>query len=70
MVEVVDVARLGEVALVVDGCPVAVVMSPERYDELVDAFEELEDVGSFDSAMAESGPSIPWDVVVSAFGWA
>ena len=44
-------------------------MSPERYAELLEAFEELEDVRAFDAAMAEEAPSIPWDVVRADLGW-
>ena len=43
------------VTLLRHGRPVAVVVSPERYDQLLDAEEELEDVEAFDAAMAEAG---------------
>jgi hypothetical protein len=47
----------------------AVLLSPEHYDELMEAFEEAEDVAAFDSAMAEAGPNIPWDQVKADLGW-
>ena len=37
----------------------AVLLSPERYAELMEALEEAEDVAAFDAALAEEGPSIP-----------
>jgi PHD/YefM family antitoxin component YafN of YafNO toxin-antitoxin module len=47
----------------------AVLLSPERYEELMDALEEVEDVATFDAAMAEEGPNIPWDQVKVDLGW-
>ncbi len=48
---------------------VAVLISPERYDELMDALEEISDVEAFDAALAEGGPNIPWDQVNEDLGW-
>ncbi|HEX4806310.1 MAG TPA: hypothetical protein VFU94_10450 [Conexibacter sp.] len=44
-------------------------LSPERYDELMEALEEAEDVAAFDAAMAEEGPNIPWDQAKADLGW-
>jgi antitoxin Phd len=41
----------------------------ERYEELLDAFEEVEDVAAFDAAMAEEGENIPWEQVKADLGW-
>src|SRR4051794_4814228 len=38
----------------------AVLLSPERYDELMEALEEAEDVAVFDAAMSEEGANILW----------
>jgi hypothetical protein len=46
-----------------------VLVSPERYDELMEALEEAEDVVAFDAAMAEEGPNIPWDQAKADLGW-
>ena len=46
-----------------------VLVSPERYEQLTDALEEAEDVAAFDAAMAEEGPSIPWEQVKADLGW-
>ena len=43
------------------GRPAAVLVSPERYEELMDAIEDAEDVAAFDAAMAEDGANIPWE---------
>ena len=67
--DVVDHARVEAVFLERYGRRVAVVISPERYDQLMDALEEIEDIDAFDAAMAEEGPDIPWDQVKADLGW-
>lgn len=47
----------------------AVVISPEQYERMLEALEESEDTTSFDEAMAEEGPSIPWAQVKADLGW-
>ena len=46
-----------------DGVEVAVVISPELFEELVSAQEELEDIAKVDEAMKDKSPGIPWDQV-------
>lgn len=46
-----------------DGVDVAVVISPELFDELVSAQEELEDIAAVDEAMKDQSPGIPWEQV-------
>ena len=48
----------------------AVVVSPERYERMVEALEEAEDAMAFDAAMAEEGPNVPWEQVKADLGWA
>ena len=67
--EAVELARSQAVILERYGRPAAVLVSPERYDELVPAFEDAEDVAAFDAAMAEEGPNIPWEQVKADLGW-
>ena len=43
-----------------DGVDVAVVISPELFEELVSAQEELEDIAAVDEAMLDENPGIPW----------
>lgn len=47
----------------------AVVVSPARYEQLLDALEDAEDAAAFDAAMAEEGPNIPWAQVKADLGW-
>lgn len=49
--EAVIVERRGEAQ--------AVLVSPEEYERLMSAAEEIEDIAAFDAAMSEEGPSIP-----------
>ena len=48
----------------------AVVVSPERYERMLAALEDAEDIGAFDDAMAEEGPNVPWAQVKADLGWA
>ena len=65
------VERAGREAVVIEryGRPAAVMISPARYEELLEALEEVEDIAAFDEAMAEEGPSIPWEQVKADLGW-
>jgi len=67
--EAVELAHSEAVFLERYGRRAAVLLSPERYDELMEAFEEAEDVAAFDVAMAEEGPNIPWDQAKADLGW-
>lgn len=67
--EVVDTAQTEAVTLERHGQPVAVLLSPARYEELMDALEMAEDIADFDAAMAEGGVAIPWDQVKADLGW-
>jgi antitoxin Phd len=65
----VETARSEAVFLERYGRRAAVLLSPERYDELMDALEEAEDAAAFDAAMNEEGPNIPWDQAKADLGW-
>ena len=67
--EAVDRARSEAVILERYGRPAAVLVSPERYEQLMNALEDAEDVAAFDEAMAEDGPRIPWDEAKRELGW-
>lgn len=49
--------------------PAAVLVSPERYEQLMNALEELEDAAAVDAALAEGGEPIPWEPVRRDLGW-
>lgn len=70
LAEVIDAAQAEAVVLERFGRPAAVLVSPERYEQLMEALEEAEDVSAFDAAMAEEGDNIPWDQVKADLGWA
>jgi prevent-host-death family protein len=66
---VIDRAQNEAVTLVRYGRPAAVLLSPARYEQLLAAAENAEDVAAFDEAMAEEGANIPWDQVKADLGW-
>lgn len=47
----------------------AVVISPEQYERMMDALEEVDDVRAFDAAMADEGENIPWAQAKADLGW-
>ena len=65
----VELSRTEAVFLERYGHPAAVLVSPERYDELMTALEDAQDVAAFDAAMDEGGPNIPWEQVKADLGW-
>jgi antitoxin Phd len=67
--DAVELARTEVVFLERYGRRAAVLLSPERYEQLMDALEDSEDVAAFDAATAEEGPSIPWEQVKADLGW-
>lgn len=67
--DAVELARTEAVFLERYGRPAAVLVSPERYEQLVAAMEEAEDVAAFDAAISEEGPDIPWEQVKADLGW-
>jgi hypothetical protein len=46
-----------------------VLVSPERYEQLMAAEEDAKDVVAFDAAMNEEGSNIPWAQVKADLGW-
>lgn len=67
--EVVEMSRTEPVELEHYGRRAAVLISPDQYDEMLEALEESQDVAAFDSALAESGANIPWEQVKRDLGW-
>ena len=67
--EAIETARTEVVFLERYGRPVAVLVSPERYEQLMAAAEDAEDIAAFDAAMDEEGANIPWDEVKADLGW-
>jgi antitoxin Phd len=69
LAEAIDEAQSEAVVLERYGRPAAVLVSMERYEQLLYALEETEDITAFDAAMAEAGDNIPWDKVKADLGW-
>ncbi len=67
--EVVEMSQSEPVVLERYGRRAAVVVSPSHYDEMLEAFEESQDVAAFDAAFAEEGANIPWEQVKIDLGW-
>jgi antitoxin Phd len=57
----VELAQTEAVFLECYGRPAAVLVSPARYQKLVTALEDAEDVVAFEVAMDEGGSNIPWE---------
>lgn len=47
----------------------AVIVSPDQYERMMDALEEIEDVHAFDAAMAEEGGNVSWTQAKADLGW-
>ena len=50
------------------GRVVGVLVDPQHYAELLEAYEDIADLTAFDEAMAEEGPNIPWEQVKADLG--
>jgi prevent-host-death family protein len=59
-VEAVFIEKHGERA--------AVLISPARYEQLMEALEEIEDAEAIRRSLADPNPNIPWDVVKRDLG--
>lgn len=72
MAEVIELAGTEAVILERHGKPAAVVISYERYDELMDALETLEDLAAIDEYRAEQEanpePPIPLEELARDLG--
>ena len=69
LAEMVEVARNEAVIFERYGRPEAVMVSADRYELMMEALEEIEDISAFDAAMAEEGGNIPWEQVKQDLGW-
>ena len=69
LAEAVEISQTEAVFLERHGKRAAVMVSPERFERMMDALDEIEDELSFDAAMAEEGENIPWDEVKADLGW-
>ena len=65
----IETARTEAVFLERYGKRTAVIISVERYEQLMDALEDVEDIAAADAAMSDPSPSIPWEQVKAELGW-
>ena len=66
--EIVEMAQSEPVELELYGRRAAVMISPSKYDEIVEALEESHDVAAFDIARDEPNSNIPRDQVKRDLG--
>jgi antitoxin Phd len=67
--EVVETSRTEAVVFERYGQPAAILISPDRYEKMMEALEEVQDISAFDEAMSEEGGNIPWEQVKADLGW-
>jgi len=67
--EVVEMSQTEPVELEHYGRRAAIMVSPDRYDKMLEALEESQDIVAFDLALSEAGDNIPWEQVKSDLGW-
>ena len=61
-------AQKAPVHILKHGEPVAVLVSPTLFEEMLEAMEELDDIAAFDKAVAEKSDSYPWEDVKRELG--
>jgi len=64
----IDQAQTEAITISRHGVPAAVVVSPSRYEELLSALEDMEDLASIEASLKDASPSIPWELVKSELG--
>lgn len=67
--EVLETSQSEAVILERYGRPAAVLISPDRYELMMEALEEVQDAAAFDKAMSDEGDNIPWEQVKADLGW-
>lgn len=66
---VIERAQHEPVVIARRGRAQAVVVSPEHFEAMRDALEEVEDARAFDEAMLEEGENLPWEQAKADLGW-
>ena len=63
MEEILEEVKTKPIWITDNGVDVAVMISPELFEALVEAEEELEDIAAVDEVLKDKTPGIPWDQV-------
>jgi prevent-host-death family protein len=63
MEEILEEVKTKPIWITDNGVDVAVMISPELFEALVEAEEELEDIAAVDEVLKDKTPRIPWDQV-------
>ena len=63
-------SSLNSVFITRHGKRVAALVTAEFYDRAIEALEDAEDVADARAALAQDGPSTPWEVVMADLGLA
>jgi antitoxin Phd len=66
--EAIATSALEAVFIQKHGENAAVLISPKRYEELMDALEEIEDIIAVTAALEDPSPNIPWEEVKRQLG--
>lgn len=64
----IDQAQTEAITISRHGIPAAVVLSPSRYEELLTALEDLQDLALIEASLSDTSPPIPWELVKSELG--
>ncbi len=64
----IDQAQTEAITISRHGIPAAVVLSPSRYEELLTALEDLQDLALIEASLSDTSPSIPWETVKKELG--
>jgi antitoxin Phd len=67
--EFVEISKTEAVILERYGHPAAILISPDRYEQMMESLEEVQDATAFDEAMSDEGDNIPWEQVKADLGW-
>ena len=65
---ILEEVRTKPIWITQNGIDVAVLISPELFETLVEAEEELEDIAAVDAAQRDNSPGIPWGKVKKNLG--
>ena len=70
LAECAEMLRAEAVILERFGRPAAILINPDRYEELLEAIAEVQDAVAYDqTAVSDDGGNIPWERVKADLGW-